>query len=42
LSITDTTIRHRAIRGTVSDAGQVRAVIEYFAGKAESREPPTV
>jgi hypothetical protein len=42
LSITDTTIRRRKIRGTVSDAGQVRAVIENFAGKAESREPPTV
>jgi hypothetical protein len=41
LTITDTTVRRRTIRGTVSDAGQFQAVIEFFAGKAESREPPT-
>jgi hypothetical protein len=41
LTITDTTIRRRTIRGTVRDAGQFRAVIESFAGKAEFSEPPT-
>jgi hypothetical protein len=41
LTITDTTMRRRTIRGTVGDARQFRAVIEHFAGNVESSEPPT-
>jgi hypothetical protein len=42
LTITDTTIRRRTLRGTLSNVDQLRAVIESFTQEDEQQEPPPV
>jgi hypothetical protein len=42
LTITDTTIRRRTLRGTVRDINQFRLVVESITRIEESREPPPV
>jgi hypothetical protein len=42
LSVSDSTIRRRTLRGTLNNAGQFRAVIEFFAQEEDFNEPPPV
>jgi hypothetical protein len=42
LTITDTTINRRTIRGTVTEIDQFREIIEYFDLMGDFREPPPV
>jgi hypothetical protein len=42
LTVSDSTVRRRTLRGTLTNAEQFRAVIDFFARKDESGEPPPV